>query len=59
MWFVMLDRPIIEGSHASMISKKRLLSISEAYRNLAQLIAQRDIPLKLPLNSEREVVSEC
>lgn len=38
-------------------SRPRLISISEAYRNLAQLISQRDVPLKLVLNKEREVVA--
>ena len=38
-------------------SRPRLISISEAYRNLAQLISQRDVPLKLSLNKDREVVS--
>merc|ERR1719412_3133330 len=38
-------------------SRPRLISISEAYRNLAQLISQRDVPLKLSLNKDREVVA--
>ena len=59
VWFVMLDRAKISRTYDAQshkYSSKRILSISEAYRNLAQLISQRDIPLKLPLNKEREVV---
>ena len=59
VWFVMLDRAKISRKYDAQshkYSSKRILSISEAYRNLAQLISQRDIPLKLPLNKEREVV---
>ena len=62
----MLDRPNLYRDlgqarqkiyAASNLRQPRLISISEAYRNLAQLISQRDIPLKLPLNKDREVVS--
>ena len=60
VWFVMLDRAKISQMYdvqSKKYSSKRILSISEAYRNLAQLISQRDIPLKLPLTKEREVVN--
>ena len=66
----MLDRPNLYSSNgidkmysssssstSSSKSRPRLISISEAYRNLAQLISQRDVPLKLSLNKDREVVS--
>ena len=62
----MLDRPNlysdmalskIYNSAGSGRSRPRLISISEAYRNLAQLISQRDVPLKLSLTKDREVVS--
>ena len=51
--------PLQMYSSSSSLSKSRprLISISEAYRNLAQLISQRDVPLKLSLNKDREVVS--
>ena len=72
VWFVMLDRPNLylrssaqkiyagssaQGSASRLSNRPRLISISEAYRNLAQLISQRDIPLKLPLNKDREVIA--
>lgn len=53
------DMPLNKMYSSSTLSKSRprLISISEAYRNLAQLISQRDVPLKLILNKEREVVA--
>ena len=45
------------SSSSSSKPRPRLISISEAYRNLATLISQRDVPLKLSLNKDREVVS--
>ena len=63
----MLDRPNLYrmqkiyssslGQGTSGRRRPRLISISEAYRNLAQLISQRDVPLKLPLNKDREVIA--
>ena len=60
VWFVMLDRPklseLFDVQSKRFSFSKRILSISEAYRNLAALISQRDIPLKLALTKDREVV---
>ena len=56
----MLDRPklseLFDVQSKRFSFGKRILSISEAYRNLAALISQRDIPLKLALTKDREVV---
>jgi len=70
VWFVMLERPNLYSynnggsdinkmysSSSSSKPRPRLISISEGYRNLATLISQRDVPLKLSLNKDREVVA--
>ena len=45
--------------HADYWKRSREVSMGDAYRTLVKAISQNDVPLRLEITAERDLVSRC